>query len=251
MAKQKGILKIQGTLDDITFFKSQDGYMVRQKGGVSSERIQNDPSFQRTRENGAEFGRAGKAGKIVRTAFRPVIQLARDNRVVGRLTKAMMQVVKSDTASARGSRNVAEGDISILEGFEFNTSVPLSNTLFAPYTATIDRVTGSLSVEIGSFMPLSMLAAPAGTTHFKMVSAAAEIDFATHLYTVDTSESTMLMWDNEASGAITPAGSLTPNSTKHLLLLLGVQFYQEVNGTQYPLKNGTYNALALVKASKS
>jgi hypothetical protein len=28
---------------------------------------------------------------------------------------------------------------------------------------------------------------------------------------------------------------------------LGVEFYQEVNGQMYPLKNGVYNPLAIVK----
>jgi len=38
------------------------------KGGVSADRIQNDPAFQRTRENGEEFGRAGAADKLIRMA---------------------------------------------------------------------------------------------------------------------------------------------------------------------------------------
>ena len=65
MAKQSGLIKLKGTLGGITFYKSQDGYLAREKGGVDAARIASDPSFQRTRENGAEFGRAGKAGKIL------------------------------------------------------------------------------------------------------------------------------------------------------------------------------------------
>ena len=68
MARQKGIIKLDGTIGDITFYKSQDGYLAREKGGVSADRIANDPNFQRTRENGEEFGRAGKAGKMLRMA---------------------------------------------------------------------------------------------------------------------------------------------------------------------------------------
>jgi hypothetical protein len=30
-------------------------------------------------------------------------------------------------------------------------------------------------------------------------------------------------------------------------LALGIEFYQEVNGQMYPLKNGAFNALSLVK----
>jgi hypothetical protein len=51
MAKSKGLLKIEGTLDGMTFYKSQDGYLVRTKGGVFAKRIANDAAFARTREN--------------------------------------------------------------------------------------------------------------------------------------------------------------------------------------------------------
>ena len=62
MSEQKGIIKIKGTVGDLTFYKSQDGFLVREKGGVEKERIANDPAFVRTRENGKEFGASGNAG---------------------------------------------------------------------------------------------------------------------------------------------------------------------------------------------
>ena len=34
MAKLNGILKIEGTLENLTFYKSADGHMVRTKGDV-------------------------------------------------------------------------------------------------------------------------------------------------------------------------------------------------------------------------
>ena len=66
MARQKGIIKLQGTIGGVSFYRTQDGYLAREKGGVDGQRIANDPAFQRTRENGNEFGRAGKGGRPVR-----------------------------------------------------------------------------------------------------------------------------------------------------------------------------------------
>jgi hypothetical protein len=34
MAKQKGIIKLEGTIGDITFYKSQDGFLAKGKGGI-------------------------------------------------------------------------------------------------------------------------------------------------------------------------------------------------------------------------
>jgi hypothetical protein len=96
-----------------------------------------------------------------------------------------------------------------------------------------------------------MIAAPAGSTHFKLISAGAEVDFEVESYVSDTSESSVLAWDAATTTALTLTNNVTGASTKPLFLVLGIEFYQEVNGSMYSLKNGSYNALALVKVSSS
>ena len=247
MAKQKGIIKLDGTIGGITFYKSQDGYLAREKGGVSADKIANDPAFQRTRENGEEFGRAGKAGKLLRNSIRAMLQNASDSRMVSHLTQKMVEVIQEDATNPRGQRNVIDGEAELLEGFEFNISGKLGTTLYAPYTSTIDRVAGTLAVSIPAFVPLNMIAAPGGSTHFKIVSAGTEVDFENETYVVATSETAVLPWDTTATAVINLSNAVTANSTHPLFLTLGIEFYQEVNGQMYPLKNGAYNALALVK----
>ena len=248
MAKQKGIIKLDGTIGGITFYKStQDGYLAREKGGVSGDRIANDPNFQRTRENGDEFGRAGKAGKLLRNSIRAMLQNASDSRMVSRLTQKMVEVIQEDATNPRGQRNVIDGEAELLAGFEFNISGKLGTTLYAPYTSTIDRVAGTLAVNIPAFVPLNMIAAPGGSTHFKIVSAGTEVDFENETFVVATSETAVLPWDTTATAVINLSNAVTANSTHPLFLALGIEFYQEVNGQMYPLKNGAYNALALVK----
>ena len=43
MAKQNSLVKIEGTIENLTFYKSANGHFVRSKGGVSKNRIMNDP----------------------------------------------------------------------------------------------------------------------------------------------------------------------------------------------------------------
>ena len=247
MARQKGIIKLKGTIGDITFYKSQDGYLAREKGGIEASRIATDPAFQRTRENGAEFGRAGKAGRLLRTALRPLLLNSADSRMVGRLTQRMVKVIQADQVSERGQRNVIDGEAELLMGFEFNIRGKLGTTLYAPYTTTIDRVTGELEVNLASFVPASMIAAPGGTTHFKIISGAAEVDFEGETFVVATSETAILPWNSTATAVINQMNAVTANSTHPLFLALGVEFYQEINGEMYPLKNGAFNPLSIVK----
>ena len=249
MAKQKGIIKLDGTIGGITFYKSQDGYLAREKGGVSADRIANDPNFQRTRENGEEFGRAGKAGKLLRNAIRAMLQNASDSRMVSRLTQKMVEVIQEDITNPRGQRNVIDGEADLLEGFEFNISGKLGTTLYAPYTGTIDRVAGTLTANIPAFVPINMLAAPGGTTHFKIVSAGAEVDFENETFVMNNQATAVLPWDATATAVINLVNAVTANSTHPLFLALGIEFYQEVNGQMYPLKNGAFNPLSLVKVS--
>jgi hypothetical protein len=249
MAKQKGIIKLEGTIGDITFYKSQDGYLAREKGGIPADRIANDPAFARTRENGSEFGNAGRAGKVLRTSIRALLQNAADNRMVSRLTQEMVKVVQADVTSTRGMRNVIDGEAELLEGFEFNKNGKLGTTLYAPFTGTIDRVAGTLTADLPSFVPLNMIAAPGGTTHFKIVSAGVEVDFELESFIVDSQATAVLPWDATPTAVINLANAVTAASTHPLFLVLGIEFYQEVNGAMYPLKNGAFNALALVKVN--
>ena len=249
MARQKGIIKLKGTIGDITFYKTKDGHLAREKGGIEASRIASDPAFQRTRENGSEFGRAGKAGKTLRTALRTLLLNSADSRMVSRLTQSMIKVIQADLVNERGLRNVIDGEAELLVGFEFNIGGKLGTTLFVPFVGGINRATGAITVDLDSFIPANMIAAPSGTTHFKIISAGTEIDFEAEVFVTTTSETAILPWDMTPTVAISHANAVTPNSTKPLFLALGVEFYQEVNGRMYPLKNGSYNPLALVQVS--
>lgn len=247
MAKQRGIIKLEGTIGDITFLKSKDGYIAKEKSSVPADRIASDPAFQRTRENGAEFGRAGKSGKLLRNALRGVLQKASDSRMVSRLTKEMMRVIKADTTSQRGQRNVIDGEAELLSGFDFNVDAKLGTTLYAPYTATINRVTGECTIAFPAFVPINMIAAPGGTTHFKLFAAAAAIDFQGEAFSAVQQESALLPWDVTPTAILNLVNALPAGSPHPLFLALGIEFLQEVNSDLYSLNNGAFNAMALVK----
>jgi len=250
MARQTGIIKLKGTIGGMTFYKtSADGHLVREKGGIEKSRIDSDPAFQRTRANGSEFGRAGKAGKMLRVALRALLINSADGRMVSRLTQQMVKVIQADLVNERGLRNVIDGEAELLLGFEFNIRGKLGTSLYAPFVGAIDRVTGDITVDIAPFIPTNMVVAPSGTTHYKIISGGAEIDFENETFVVATSETVILPWDATLTVAVSQTNQVTAASTKPLFLALGIEFYQEVNGAMYRLKNGAFNPLALVSVS--
>jgi len=215
MARQTGIIKLKGTIGGMTFYKtSADGHLVREKGGIEKSRIESDPAFQRTRENGSEFGRAGKAGKMLRTALRALLINSADGRMVSRLTQQMVKVIQADLVNERGLRNVIDGEAELLLGFEFNLRGKLGTSLYAPFVGAIDRVTGEITVDIAPFVPANMLVAPSGTTHYKIISGGAEIDFENETFVVATSETAILPWDATPTVAVSQTNLVTAASTK-------------------------------------
>ena len=246
MARQDGVIKLTGQMGGISFYKSRDGHLVRLKSGVDGERIKNDPAFARTRENGAEFGRAGASSKLLRTALRTLILAVADGRMASRLTRQMMKVIQADATNTRGQRNVIDGEAELLRGFEFNLDGKLGSTFFAPFAPAIDRVAGNLTIDVPAYIPGNMIGAPQGATHFKLIAAGVEVDFEAGSYVVNTSATPEIVLGPQNEAALNLTNVVTPNSVHPLFVAFGIEFMQFINGAYYPLKNGAYNALQLV-----
>jgi hypothetical protein len=142
---------------------------------------------------------------------------------------------------------VIDGEAELLEGFEFNFGAKLNRTLFAPYTTNIDRAGGTSAINVPAFIPNQMIALAQGATHFRLVSGVAEIDFEGNVYVVNTQKSAELVIDEVATAAIALNNAFTAASTHPVFVVFGIEFLQQVNGAFYPLKNGAFNPLSIVK----
>ena len=169
--------------------------------------------------------------------------------MVSRLTTDLLKVVKSDASNDRGLRTIENGDLNLLRGFEFNANGKLGATLFSPFKNAFDRVSGDANVNISPFSPKIRIAAPKGTTHFKIVMGAAALDFETEASVFESDETAILPYDAADTSVIDLNVSLTPNTKDPVIQVLGIEFYQEVNGQMYPLKNGAYNALSIIDST--
>jgi hypothetical protein len=150
MAEQKGILKIEGTMGNMTFYKKDGVYLVKEKSSVSTDKIANDPNYERTRENNAEFGLAGSTGKFLKDALRSLMLDASDTYVTSRVTQMMMAELGLDTTSARGDRQPSIGlatpdGKALLNGFNFNANSVLSGVLFKAFA--VDAASGIITIN--------------------------------------------------------------------------------------------------------
>ena len=246
MAKQAGIIKLKGTIEDISFYKTADGHIARAKGGVSKDRILNDPAFQRTRENNAEFGTAGRGGKLIRNSLRHLMQHAKDRRVVGRMAKELLAIIKTDAINVRGERTIENGNMDLLVGFDFNANAPLGTTLYAGYDSDFIPATGEVKLNLEAYSPSIRIAAPGGTTHFRISLGAAELDFDHLQFVFAMDDSGILPYDPVEIPISSLTATITPATILPVMEVVCVEFFQLVNGEYYPLKNGANNALGVV-----
>jgi len=246
MAKLKSIIKIEGTLDGMTFYKSADGHLVRTKGGVSKGRIMNDPKFVRTRENMQEFAHINKSGKELRHALGSLLRRGKDGRVSSRLVSILSKIKKLDGVSARGKRQVNEGIQTaagklLLQGFDFNKRAPLRQILLKMYG--LDTSNGQ--VNIPDFIPLEDLNTPEGATHVSISCGVLNYDFATGIGDLQMSNTLSLSIDMQTTQVQIQPSQMPTGSGVNMYIIL-IEFFQEVNGLQYSLRNGSFNVLHLL-----
>lgn len=249
MAKSNGILNVEGTLENLTFYKKQGKMFVRRKGGVSKQRITNDPNFVRTRENNHEFSACADASKAIRNALGSLAFKTKGSQLVSRMLKLMYQIKRFDTVSPRGSRNVAtgletDGGKSTLVGFDFNPYAPLDTVLHAPFQ--LDTADGLFTIT--SLVPEEQIKAPAGANIARFQFGALGINLATNESELALSSEQDVTLDMSTATVNLPLTAL-PATTGVTMFLVSISFYQVVNGVLYPLKNEGYNVLHILEVA--
>lgn len=159
----------------------------------------------------------------------------------------MYRVLSKDTINPVGDRKVENGNIQLLQGFAFNAFATLHNILFAAGSYSINRTEGQCTWRVNSFQPIEKLKAPPGASHFKLVSAGVEVDFANSIAMANINESGYLLLDGVPTGDVQLTSAVTPNTSLPLFLVAGVQFYEKVNNNFYALNDKKFNPLMIVE----
>ncbi|RXR20182.1 hypothetical protein [Flavobacterium stagni] len=248
MAKSSSIISIEGSVENLTFYRKDGKNYVRRRSTMSGERIKNDPSFKRTRENMSEFGLSMNAAGLLRKSVGSLLFKAKNNKLNNRLMTHLTQIKKLDAVSVRGQRLVANGlqtpeGKAILKGFDFNETGQLSEIVFIPIQ--LDNATGV--VTITDLITEENILAPRGASHINFQTAVLNLDFVTeeHQLTYSNVESRPLESMVPTDVTLTPTAM--PVGTGIVFYLLLITFSQEINGVFYPLKNEEYSSLNILE----
>ena len=244
MASQTGILGLQGTVGGLVFAK--DG-SVRQKPASNKAAFNTSASLARTRENAAEFGLSAKYSKLLRDSLRVAIASASDSRVTSRLTQKMREIVGLDDTNDRGQRVFDSSNSAPLLGFNFNAGAGIGQTMYFPYEVT--GAGADVTMSIPALNPASDIAAPQGTTHFEVIFAASSLDMEALTFTNGVVAAPLGILPVSgaalANQTVVATFPVAPSAAALVVGVVGINFYQQINGKFYALNNNSTNPLAI------
>ena len=205
----------------------------------------------------AEFGAAAKVGKAFRQGFANIIKSMRDQTLAGRLTGLMKQI-NANGSGLRGQRTFEIlNNRLMLEGFEFNKSVPLDGVFYPPYNQPVFDANRDIATwTVPDFSTANLLSAPLGASHFKLVLALSVLSNFEYQNALGAFEFTnpdentmnqlvlspeipiggMVGSDTVLTADLGIGNALPP--TVGVLAAAGIVFYQELNGDYYELTSG-------------
>jgi hypothetical protein len=207
---------------------------------IGKKKFAKDPRFINTRKNAAEFGRAGKAVKLIHhvlqcNGFTSAYKSSR-----WRMQSLMMDVIKADRCNEWGMRNVDDGDLTHLEGFNFlETPAPVS---IASEVVKYDHRTGALGivVEIPRYLDLNSGGLAAGNC--KVSVLAMSIDFCTAKFVAVKLDEGTSDLSNGYSCKVNFNGKLKTSEDVPLLIVMRIQARGEDN---IPVGSSRYDVLEL------
>ena len=103
MAQQSGAVKYRGTIGDLTFLETKEGFRVRKKRmAVPKSVFDQSDKYKRQRENLVEFKSCTAIASFFRTTFSKAIQNCSDAKVSRRLSGRLRTVQLTDSVNRRG-----------------------------------------------------------------------------------------------------------------------------------------------------
>ncbi|RPD38574.1 hypothetical protein [Chitinophaga barathri] len=247
MKKKDTLLQMVGETQNMSIYRKKNGqYGFRRKTGVDAERLAKDPNFIAIRQNAKDFGKAGKAGLLIKQAFQPMISKYANSDIFTRLTTLCKEVIKSDATHERGFRNLLDGDTNLFTGFEFNPAGMFRTTFIVPITHTIDRVAGTASIVLPPFVPVEMIVPPEKASHYKLKVGCATLNFDANAFEFSQTASEDMPLDDILTAPLTLNFQLPQNTADPVFLAISIEYQEEEGDFVYPILNSKYNVMKLL-----
>lgn len=228
MARQTGVLKFEGTIDEIIFYKRNGKYYARKKGAPSREKLKKGKEFENSRRVSAEFGHASKIASKLYRSCKGILNSGRHDGLHGKLTSILNRVIQSDPISEYGKRKLGLGELKLLEGTSFEKTNLKSIVDEIPSVIFSNNQLQINFIELGSIKRKSL---PIPATHYRINILWCRINEANYDTKFRKSETVPLMIDQPLSinGLIKMDLEEPLEVDDVLIVIFGIEFLQEIN----------------------
>lgn len=236
MARITGPFKITGTIAGINYYMDEGENRARKAGGgFNGEAIKTKDSMIRVRENASEFGHcAAVKSKFIR-ALNPYLFKLKGRKLHSAMTSLFVQIKNLDPISSRGMRTVSKGltttdGRNLLLTYSYPERFTFSNGLGNRFSVDMDSYICSCADFDVRNVPF-----PEFATHVGLLFSVVVMDFdAIKAHTFLAAEHYISRHEANHSIALHPVTS--PNGDGVRIAVMGVRFYQEVNGVMTTLE---------------
>lgn len=238
-------------LENVTFVRTPKGFQLKKERYFSNkEKMLINPTYAKSLHHCIEFTRVIKSCVTLRRAVNHLMTNAKNNKTSTVGVKRLFEILKTDNINLIPHRNIHHGDTTLLRNLDLNFYSTLSSIFYAELSTRIEREGGYLILNIPSFRPDIMLKKVSGATHFKILSAGCEIDFLNHQSITDYKETPELLLNEIPTDSVCHIHSISPGSLLPLFIIIGVRYYQLVNGIFYPLMSKVINPITIIAVDK-
>jgi hypothetical protein len=237
MARQKGLLKISGTLNGINFYVVKGvGYARKAGGGFNGDAIRHQPSMQRVRENASEFGHCSRVKKAFRLALIPFLQGYKRSKLHAEMMTLFTSIKALDGVSERGARRVGTGlqtakGQSLLRSFDFTPKHKILDAFV--YQSSFNWQLQRLRVRDFS---ARLYECPKSATHIGLTLGVLDFDFDSLASSLGVAPTFFLeVGADSSSFEIAMEQIVVPEHVG--IVVLGLRFYEVIESEIYGLNS--------------
>ena len=171
MPKQKGLLKLKGTLQGQCYYQLNGKYVVRKAVGPSRERINTDPAFVNVKSNNQEFAAASKLSKAIRDGLSNNAKQFKDSYMAGRLTGCCRKIIQKGSGELGQREANLHNNPKALLGFQLNKAVPFNQIYTVKPKITNNNARNHIIISIPKSTLNNHKQRPKAATHFQLTAA--------------------------------------------------------------------------------
>lgn len=237
MAKQIGFNSYSGKLGNTVGVYRKGNSFVR-TAPKSVNRSEN------TLKSSQEFGYGSTACALIKKAFDPLMLRPFKGSLHNRLSGALRNVIRSGPAAMKGERNIFDGDLKLLKGFEFNDKAKLAG--FFTVLPKAELLNGELILTFPEFTWNKLLVkSPAKAEYVVLGFGFGFLDFKNYTYKLELAPE-LRVGKNEYFPGASLSLPIPDMEEQAILVMMNVFFGRISEGSFSKIDNQFYQAGAFL-----